>query len=150
MANELLQEWLAKGEEELRSAEYLATMRHPTPDDTICYLCQQSAEKYIKGLLFLMDIEPPRSHDLEELITMCSQSGIDFSFILAKLKILTKYSVITRYPNELNITNDDMHMALQYASDIKDFLIKAITERLEAEAAPGEQGQKYRPGTSAI
>ncbi|GHV85186.1 HEPN domain-containing protein [Spirochaetia bacterium] len=127
MANELLQEWLAKGEEELRSAEYLSTMHHPTPDETICYLCQQSAEKYIKGFLFLMDIEPPRSHDLEELITMCAPSGIDFSPIQSKIQTLTKYAVMTRYPNELNITSDDMRAALQYARDIKDFLLTAIT-----------------------
>jgi HEPN domain-containing protein len=57
---EILQGWLNKGEEELRSAEYLSTMHHPTPDETICYLCQQSAEKYLKGFLFLYDVEPPQ------------------------------------------------------------------------------------------
>ena len=29
--NELLQQWLDKGNEDLRSAEYLSTMHHPTP-----------------------------------------------------------------------------------------------------------------------
>jgi len=48
---EILRQWLARGEEELRSAEYLSTMHHPTPDETICYLCQQSAEKYLKGFI---------------------------------------------------------------------------------------------------
>ena len=29
--NELLQQWLDKGNNDLRSAEYLSTMQHPTP-----------------------------------------------------------------------------------------------------------------------
>jgi HEPN domain-containing protein len=64
---EILQQWLDKGKEELSSAEYLATMNHPTPNETICYLCQQSAEKYLKGFIFFNDIEPEKIHDLEEL-----------------------------------------------------------------------------------
>jgi hypothetical protein len=43
-SNEILQQWLDKGNDDLRSAEYLSTMRHPTPDEVICNLCQQSAE----------------------------------------------------------------------------------------------------------
>ena len=45
---DVLKKWLARGEEELRSALHLSTMHHPTPIETICYLCQQSAEKYLK------------------------------------------------------------------------------------------------------
>jgi HEPN domain-containing protein len=124
--NDILQEWLDKGDEELMSAEYLSTMRHPTPDETICYLCQQSAEKYLKGFLFVQDIEPPRTHNLEELIKMCLPFNGEFSVITAKAELLTKYAVITRYPNELNITSDDMRAALRYAKDIQSFVKKII------------------------
>ena len=43
-SNEILQQWLNKGNDDLRSAEYLSTMHYPTPDEVICNLCQQSAE----------------------------------------------------------------------------------------------------------
>jgi len=36
--NDILQQWLDKGNEDLRVAEYLSTMHHPTPDETICFL----------------------------------------------------------------------------------------------------------------
>ena len=31
--NELLHQWLDKGNDDLRSAEYLSTMHYPTPDE---------------------------------------------------------------------------------------------------------------------
>ena len=49
---EILQQWLEKGKNELRSAEHLSDMHHPTPDEVICFLCQQLAEKYIKAFIF--------------------------------------------------------------------------------------------------
>ena len=54
---EILQQWLEKGKNELRSAEHLSDMHHPTPDEVICFLCQQSAEKYLKAFIFTHDIE---------------------------------------------------------------------------------------------
>ena len=42
---ELLKQWLDKGNDDLRVAEYLSIMHHPTPDEIICYHCQQSAEQ---------------------------------------------------------------------------------------------------------
>ena len=35
--NEILQQWLEKGNDDLRSAEYLSTMHSPTPDEVICF-----------------------------------------------------------------------------------------------------------------
>ena len=101
----LLQEWLNKGNDDLRSAEHLSTMQHPTPDEVICYLCQQSAEKYLKSYLVLNDIEPPRIHDLKELMEMCGQLNNNFNVLLPQLDVLKVYAVLPRYPNELGITN---------------------------------------------
>ena len=61
---EILQQWLNMGKDDLRSAEYLSTMHHPTPDEIICFHCQQSAEKYLKAYIFFHDIEPEKTHDL--------------------------------------------------------------------------------------
>ncbi len=46
------QEWIRFAEMDLGSAEYLLNM-HPTPVEVICYHCQQSAEKYLKGYIVL-------------------------------------------------------------------------------------------------
>jgi HEPN domain-containing protein len=95
-SHEILQQWLYKGNDDLRSAEYLSTMNNPTPDEVICNLCQQSAEKYLKGFLFSNDIEPPKIHDLNELLGMCVKCDEHFSALSPKMHILTTYAVIPR------------------------------------------------------
>jgi HEPN domain-containing protein len=125
---ELLQQWLDKSNDDLRSAEYLATMRHPTPDEIICFHCQQSSEKYLKSYLFLHDIEPLKTHNLIELMEMCKKINNNFSTLLPQLDILTDYSVFPRYPNQLKITDEDMKVAIRYAKIVQEFVLKAIDE----------------------
>ena len=123
---EILRQWLARGDEELRSAIHLSAMHHPTPDETICFLCQQSAEKYLKAYIFLHDIEPDKTHDLRELLRKCEEFNPSFSSLLTKLRVLTRYAVLPRYPNELEINNEDMKTAIQYAKDVQQFVLNAI------------------------
>ena len=125
-SNEILQQWLSKANDDLRSAEYLSTMHLPTPDEVICNLCQQSAGKYLKSFLFLHDIEPPKIHDLNELLEMCLKLSESFSVLSPQMHILTTYAVIPRYPNELGITSADMKTAIQYAKIVQEFVLSAI------------------------
>ena len=134
---EILQQWLDKGKEELSSAEYLSTMHHPTPDETICYLCQQSAEKYIKGYIFSHDIEPEKTHDLKDLLDVCIKYDAEFSTLSSNAYILTRYAVLPRYPNELGITKEDMKNAISNARAIQEFIMgifnKPINENSKAK-----------------
>jgi HEPN domain-containing protein len=123
---EILQQWIEKGKDELRSAEYLSTMHSPTPDEVICYLCQQSAEKYLKAFIFSHDIEPDKTHDLKDLLDICKKYNTEFSTLDSKAYILTRYAVLPRYPNELGISNDDMKNALVNAKRIQEFVMKVI------------------------
>jgi HEPN domain-containing protein len=59
-------EWLSYAEMDLSSAEFLLGKR-PLPLEIICYHCQQSAEKCLKGLLVLKNQMPPKTHDLSLL-----------------------------------------------------------------------------------
>jgi hypothetical protein len=38
--------------------------------------------------------------------------------------LLTEYGVLPRYPNELQITIDDVKTVVQYAKDIKEFVAR--------------------------
>ena len=125
---QILQQWLDKGREELRSAEYLSTMHHPTPDETICYLCQQSAEKYIKGYIFSHDIEPEKTHDLKDLLDVCIKYDAEFSTLSSNAYILTRYAVLPRYPNELGITKEDMKNAISNAKAIQEFVMRIFNQ----------------------
>jgi len=132
---EILQQWLDKGKEELSSAEYLSTMRHPTPDETICYLCQQSAEKYLKGFIFSHDIEPDKTHDLEDLLKICQEYNAGFSTLHSQAYILTGYAVLPRYPNELEITKEDVKTAISYAKSIQEFVMNIFKEPVQENSA---------------
>jgi len=126
---EILQQWIDKSSEDLRSAEYLSTMHHPTPDETICFLCQQSSEKYLKAFLFLQNIEPPKTHKLLELMEMCEKIDSNFSVLFPQLNLLTDYAVMPRYPNGLNISNEDMKIAIKYAKIVQEFILKEIDKK---------------------
>ena len=126
--DEIFQQWIARGFEELDSAECLSIYRHPTPDETICYLCQQSAEKYLKAFLFYNDIEPPNTHDLKRLLLLCQQKKSEFSTLESNAYILTRYGVMPRYPNELGITEEDMKSALANAKAVKEFVMKIFED----------------------
>jgi HEPN domain-containing protein len=52
-------EWLEYAEIDLSSAEFLLAM-YPLPTAIICYHCQQSAEKCLKGLLVIKNQVPQR------------------------------------------------------------------------------------------
>jgi HEPN domain-containing protein len=122
---EELRQWFALGLQDLTIAEHAATTMHPTPDERICNLCQAAAERYLKGFLFLNHVEPPKIHDVFALGTMCEKLVPEFSTLMPKTQFLTQYGTLPRYPNELQITDDDMRVALRFAKDVQAFVLAA-------------------------
>ncbi|MEW6540801.1 MAG: HEPN domain-containing protein [Bacillota bacterium] len=100
-------EWQRLAEMDLSSAEYLLNMR-PVPVEIICYHCQQSAEKYLKGYLVLHGINPPKIHDLNELRKLCSDLSHTFKTIADQCSDLAAYGVQPRYPMEPILEERDM------------------------------------------
>lgn len=112
---------------DLASAEHLLNM-HPTPVEVICYHCQQSAEKYLKGYLVLRGKNPPKTHDLDELCKLCSETHDDFGRIADLCSDLTAYGVQTRYPAGPTLEERDMSQALGGAQEIRDFILSLAPE----------------------
>ena len=137
---ELLKQWLDKGKEELGIAEFLSANYHPTPDETVCYLCQQSAEKYIKGYIFYNDIETEKTHNLKDLLKVCQNVNAEFSLLIAKVSILNDYSVLPRYPNELGISEEDMKRAISYAKSVQEFILNAIKKSIDTSEFLSDTG----------
>ncbi|MDD3898069.1 MAG: HEPN domain-containing protein [Syntrophomonadaceae bacterium] len=119
---ESAQEWQKLGEMDLNSAEYLLNMK-PMPVEIICYLSQQSAEKYLKGYLVLHGVNPPKIHDLDELRKLCSNLSETFEEIADQCSDLTAYGVQPRYPTELMLEQRDMRQALSSAKRVRDFVL---------------------------
>jgi len=121
MDNKEIFEWFVFADRDLTSAEFLTGM-HPQPLEIICYHCQQSAEKYLKGFLIHNGIEePPKIHNLVILCDMCMTFDERFAEIKKQCNSLTKFGVQPRYPNEFHIEEHHMTGALEHARQIKDF-----------------------------
>jgi len=130
-------EWQRLADMDLKTAEYLKEMK-PLPIEIICYHCQQSAEKYLKGYLVFSGELPPKMHDLDELCKLCIKHSDSFSNIADNCSDLTAYGVQLRYPMELSLDEDDMKQALNGANKVKDFIIAIIKEKIEQDKKQAE------------
>jgi HEPN domain-containing protein len=92
--------WVEKAENDLRNAQHTLTLNdEECPFDTVCFHAQQCAEKYLKALLTLHQIEFPRTHDLTELVALLP-AGIRFLVPSDELVVITPYAVEARYPGD--------------------------------------------------
>jgi len=123
------QEWQRLAAMDLKTAEYLLDMS-PLPIEIICYHCQQSAEKYLKGYLIFCGVAPPRMHDLDELCKLCLKFSKTFRNIADQCSDLTAYGVQPRYPMELILEKKDTRQALDSAKAIKVFILAIIQEEI--------------------
>jgi len=120
MSNRLVLEWIRFADNDLRSANHLLTL-HPQHLELICYLCQQSTEKYLKAFLVAHDVEPPKIHNLVKLQKLCLSYDATFAEISDQCDSLTDYGVQPRYPDELEFNDTLTQKALAYAQQIKNF-----------------------------
>ena len=123
--DEELRQWFSHANNDLRLAEHGLSL-HPSPDEPICCLSQQAAEKFLKAFLFLNRLEPPKVHDLLLILEICEKISPEFSGLSRKCFFLTKFAVVPRYPNELQITHDDAKLAVKYAKGIKAFVEEIV------------------------
>ena len=59
-------EWVKKAEEDWLLARQGSRSKVPVHDG-VCFHCQQSAEKFLKGALEELNLVPPKTHDLDLL-----------------------------------------------------------------------------------
>jgi len=117
-----LQKWIEIADGDFAAAQHMAKNMWPVPYGIICFHCQQAVEKYLKWVLVLHDIDPPKIHDLEELEKLCETIIPQFETIYEKCAVLTEYAVHTRYPDEKQLEKQDMNRALEYARLIREFV----------------------------
>ena len=118
-------EWFDIAEKDISSAKFLLDM-YPIPLEIICYHCQQSSEKFLKGFLALNEHEIIKTHDLVLLNKFCMKYDIEFSSIEEDCVRLTDFSINIRYPYPLDLIESDVRIAIKDAEKIKSFvLVKA-------------------------
>ncbi|MFH1387702.1 MAG: HEPN domain-containing protein [Patescibacteria group bacterium] len=129
MKNNLLklaQEWFIKGNHDINSAKIIFNKKGFT--DTICFLCHQTVEKYLKGYLVFNNINPKKTHELSELVQRCGKINKDILDYLEETNILNHYYIEARYPiDEPKIYS---HKEAKQAIEKAESIIKFITDKI--------------------
>lgn len=114
-----VQRWVAKAEHDFRNAEYVLTLAADCPTDTVCFHCQQCAEKYLKALLVYCGTDFPRTHDLVVLLNLASQCG-EVPLTVEEVQPLNRYSVEARYPGDWDpISFEEAKNAVRMARGVR-------------------------------
>jgi len=121
-------EWIYLAQMDFDVAEREAEVRFRPPIEVVCYHCQQSVEKILKGYITANGDTPVRTHDLTILIDACKQYLPDFGNYARLCNTLTTYASDTRYPPKLSLTDTDMRQALKEAEEILEFTKSKLAE----------------------
>ncbi|MGB2862713.1 MAG: HEPN domain-containing protein [Sedimentisphaerales bacterium] len=121
--------WFDKAKSDLLNADNnLAAQK--VPYDTVCFHCQQAAEKLLKGLLVAHGYEYPITHNLFVVLEKVLEFDPLAESLRETLALLNPYSVEVRYPGDAWMpTPDDAKEARQAAQEVYEW-VHARLERL--------------------
>jgi HEPN domain-containing protein len=124
----LVKDWLGFAEENLLLA-HSGMGEEFAPYHTICFLCQGSAEKYLKGFLIWNGWKLRKIHDLLDLLTHCIGFDPEFEKYKEECLLLNEYITEGRYPGDLpfeSLTEKDAAAAIEAAKKIEEIVLRKI------------------------
>jgi HEPN domain-containing protein len=128
---ELARQWLAKAKNDLLCADN-NLKADETPFDTVCFHCQQAAEKILKAFLIAKGQPYPPTHDLLLMLEKVLPISPDAENIRDALAILTPYAVEVRYLDESHIPSQhDAVEARDAAAQVFKWLNDALPHILQ-------------------
>ena len=104
MRKEYIKQWLLKADEDLLVVNTLIEQNFAAKA-SICFHCQQAAEKYLKAFLIAHDKEFPKTHSIEYLLAECS--AFDKEFKQVDPESLSDFGVGARYPIDLYLPSKE-------------------------------------------
>lgn len=120
--------WLDFAEYDLKSAKWTFEGKIYT---SVCYACQQSAEKALKALVLAKGGKIPQIHSLDHLLSDLKKLKVNVSSIEKYGRDLDKYYITARYPGQYGgpeglYDGTDAKSALIAAEKILDFVRTTI------------------------
>jgi HEPN domain-containing protein len=119
--------FLYKATVDLNSAKYLLSgYENENLDidiEKIYFELQQSAEKLLKSMLSSYGVKFPKSHDIEQLVELCTENNITLADDIEILIELSDYAVEGRY----SIIHDDINESNKYIKILEN-IVKEISE----------------------
>ncbi|WP_283680900.1 HEPN domain-containing protein [Parablautia sp. Marseille-Q6255] len=118
--NQEIKKWVDMAEMDYGVAKHLYETYYPKPYEIICYHCQQSAEKIMKGIIIASGSRGgmPKSHDLSFLMNQIKNQVSVRDELYDYADELTPYGVAVRYPSELFLEEHHVRDALKMADEI--------------------------------
>lgn len=119
--------WFKKAEEDELSIQ--AILKGEGSPATVCFLAQQMAEKYLKGLLVFYQKPYLKVHDLLGLGTLVLEINPDVNTLHGSLGFLNRYYIEARYPGDYpEISFQEAKKAYRAAKEVQEFVLKATKE----------------------
>ena len=119
---DLAKQWLDKAQSDLLNVDN-NLKSEKIPFDTVCFHCQQAAEKMLKAYLVANQKPYPVSHDLLLILEQIRAIDPGSEKLRETLTLLMPYAVEIRYPDDYYMPSaEDAAEARQAAAKIYDWL----------------------------
>jgi HEPN domain-containing protein len=119
--SEHARQWIAKARNDLLNADNNLAAQD-VPYDTVCFHCQQVAEKLMKGFLVSRGCEYPITHNLFVILEKVLEFDPTADYMRETLALLNPYSVEVRYPGDAWMpTLDDAKEARLAAQEVMEW-----------------------------
>jgi HEPN domain-containing protein len=117
--------WLKFAADDLHAAETIFAAKH-LPHRLVCFHCQQSAEKSLKGLLIYLKIDFPKTHDLN-LLKRLVPDGIAAKQDIPDMSELTVFAAESRYPGDFpEAGGNNATDAIRVAERVLDLVLREM------------------------
>ena len=119
-------EWFAMGDKDLRSAKIL--FDHDADNEIVCFHCQQTLEKYLKGYLIAVTGELQEGHNLLKLCKKAMQQDNKFNEFLKDMALVNAFYIETRYPalDPLVVSKEDTEECFRIVEKVLTRIKKLI------------------------
>ena len=113
----LVADWLRWAQADMTVASLIDDER--IAPEIVAFHAQQAAEKVLRAMLVLRQVDFPRTHSIGALLAMCEQAGYTDAQELIDASSLTRYAVTTRYPgDEEPVSREEAREAATLAAQI--------------------------------
>jgi HEPN domain-containing protein len=124
--NDYLKNWIFRANEDIAVIENLFKSGPELFASPICYHAQQSVEKFLKAYLVFHNIDFPKTHDLDFLLSECKK--IDPKVFDIELGSLTDFGVSIRYPDDFYLPDKEETI---FYRDISLMVKKIVEENIK-------------------
>lgn len=129
----VIREWLAKADNDLKTAVHTLALGKDCPTDTVCFHAQKCVEKHIKALLVFRATPFPKTHNihaLRELLPPKLRPKLHRKF----QDRLTRYATDLRYPGSgpdapLSEARKAVAIARRLRKEVRKHLSRAALRR---------------------